>query len=133
MFKEPIVKEFIFIMKTLILDVYQIIFKVTGLKGFSVFIALLYVTLFNLILLNGIGQLLQDWQKSLGLIHKLFVFPVFLITGLVMLYISYASIKPIEDLSKNRNREVFYVPVILYTIAGLLAYCYIQFADKLFA
>lgn len=126
-------KELIFSMKTLILDVYQIFFKITGLKSLSVLLTVLYVTFFNLTLLHGIGLLLQDWQKSLQNIQKLFVFPVYIVTVLVMLYITYSFMKPIEDLSRSRKKEVFYIPVILYTLAGVLTFLYIQFADKLFA
>ena len=88
--------------------------KITGARAFSAYFSVIYITVFDAILLNGFGLMLQDWQPMLTWLHKVFVFPFYFLSVPIIFYLNLGMVKPIDTLSKDRKRDVFYLPISLW-------------------
>ncbi len=101
-------------MKRLIADVYIIIYRLTRGKMFSLIFSIAYVSALNLMALYGLGLLLKGWMPT-GFIHKLFVTPYVLFTIVAMFLFNMWMMRPLKNLSKERNKLPYYPLIIAYT------------------
>lgn len=116
-------------MRRLLVDVYRLMFLITGAKMFSVVIAIIYVTLLNMVVLSGLSLLMQGWMPT-AFIHKLFTYPYYFFTGVVMLglMIKYKPSKKI--IAKEAKKTKDYTFIAIYTAVALILYLYIMYGDK---
>lgn len=118
-------------MKRLTTDIYKVLYKFTGAKWFSVLFAVAYITLLNVITLQGLVLLLQGWMSILRFLQKLFAFPYYFIIAVAVFAVNYISILPLKNLKKERHKKPLIIPVIVYTLVCILLYLYIHYSDKI--
>jgi hypothetical protein len=111
-------------MRRLIADLYKIVFHLTGSKIFSLFLAIGYITVLNLLTLYGLSILLEDWLHKLHYIHKLFSFPYYLATVAVMLSLNFWLMLPLHKLSEEIEIRPTYRTIIIYTLISAVLYAY---------
>jgi hypothetical protein len=111
-------------MRRLIADLYKIVFQITGSKIVSLFFAIGYISLLNLLTIYGLGILLEDLQPQLHYVHKLFAFPFYLATGAVMISINFWMMLPLHRLSEELEIKPIYTPIVIYTIISAVLYAY---------
>ena len=118
-------------MRRLIIDVYRAIYYVTGAKGLSLGVAIVYVSALNMIVLYGLGLLLEGWLPT-SIVHKLFAFPYYFVTGAAMLGGMIWIRPPMKNITKEAKKATDYTFIIVYTVAAVFAFLYIKYADKIF-
>lgn len=117
-------------MKTLIIDVYRFVYKFSRAKMFSVGVAVIYITILNMVVLCGLCLLLEGWMPT-SYMRKLFIFPYYLFTGAIMLYVT-ALFKPSQKaISKEAKKANNYTFIIVYSLAGLILFLYLRYGDKI--
>jgi hypothetical protein len=95
------------------------------------FLAIVYVTILNLITIDGLGMLLEGWMPTTRFIHILFIFPYFIVTALIMFFINYLVMLPLKNLRKERSKKPVLLPIVIYTIISILLFLYINYSNKL--
>ena len=117
-------------MKGLIVDVYSIVYRVSGAKMFSVVIAVLYLTALNMIMVFGLGLLMNGWMPT-SFVTKLFVFPYYFFTAALMLWIT-TRFKPSKKaIAKEAKKTTDYTFIIIYSLAALILLLYIKYGQKI--
>jgi len=117
-------------MKGLIVDVYSIVYRISGAKMFSVVIAVIYLTTLNMIMVFGLGLLMRGWMPT-SFIPKLFVFPYYFFTGALMLWIT-TRFKPSKKaIAKEAKKATDYTFILIYSLAALILFLYIKYGDKI--
>lgn len=120
-------------MRKLIVDIYRIIYRITGNKAVSLLSALTYISVLNLVVIYGLSILLQGLLHETRLIVKLFSFPYNLILAImVMVLINFCMMLPLYKLSKDAKRRAHVVPLLVYTFASLLLILYSHFFNNMF-
>ena len=118
-------------MRSLIVAVYRLVYDVTRFKAFSVVIAVAYITLLNLVMIYGLGLLLEGWMPT-SIVHRLFAFPYILFTTALMTYLIIKVTPTRKTLSKDAKKVTKYTAVLIYTGLCILVLAYIKFGDKVF-
>ena len=90
-------------MRRLIIDIYRIVFRLTGAKLLAIGVGLVYMTLLNLVMIYGLGLLMEGWLPFMSIVHKLFAFPFYIVTALA------SSIAVLSPLSKCIRLNCKYV------------------------
>ena len=119
-------------MRSLIVAVYRLVYNVTRFKVFSVVVAVAYITLLNLVMIYGLGVLLEGWMPT-SIILRFFVFPYILFTTALMTYVIIKVTPTRKTLSKDAKKVTKYTAVLIYTGLCLLVLLYIKYSDKVFA
>jgi len=120
-------------MRKLIVDIYRIIFGVTGNKAVSLLGALVYVAVLNIVVIYGLSLLLEGLLHETVWVVKLFSFPYCLALGiLAMVAINFCMMLPLYKLSKDAKRHPSVVPLIIYTFASVLLILYSHFINTMF-
>lgn len=115
----------------MIADIFKIIYGLTGSKLFSLLFAVTYITILNLVVLKGLGLLIQDWLKVVKLMQKIFAFPYLVITFVVMFGINFLSMLPLKNLRKERQKKPVILPIAIYTLIAILIFLYIRYIPRL--
>ena len=113
-------------MRRLIADLYKIIFRFTQNKVISLFSALIYFTVVNLILIYGLGILAEGWMPT-SIVHTLFSFPYIIGVGAAMFVFNFVIMLPLQNLSRDKETGVMYAPLIVFTLAALILFIYIKY------
>ena len=116
----------------LIIDIYRVVFRLTGIKLFAIIFALIYMTTLNLIMIYGLGLLLEGWLPFMSLVHKLFAFPFYYVTTVVVLSVTFYLMPSFQTIAKEGKKSASPLALILYTFFSLILFAYIRFGDKLF-
>ncbi len=97
---------------------------------FSVVVALIYVTILNMMVLSGLSLLMLGWMPT-AFIHKLFTFPYYFFSGALLLglMIRYKPAKKI--ISKEAKKTKDYTFIVVYTLAAILLCLYVTYGDKI--
>jgi hypothetical protein len=119
-------------MKRLIAGVFQLIYRITGVKVLAYFAALAYMTVLHLTIFYGMGLLLEDWLPMASIVHTLFRFPLILGTILIMLAINVWFAPSLENITKEGKKIRKFSPIILYSLLSLVVFLYARFYDKIF-
>ncbi|MES2701819.1 MAG: hypothetical protein V4649_04225 [Bacteroidota bacterium] len=119
-------------MKVLVAGVFNVIYKVTGSKPVSFVLALIYVTVCNLVIVYGIGLLFKELVSLAGLILVLFSFPIIIVTTLAMAGFVFWAMPSWDSIAKEGKKVRAYTPLVMYTAIGLLVFFYSRFYDKIF-
>lgn len=114
-------------MRTLIADIYKIVFRVTGIKSVSFLFALAYVSTLNIIILYGITLLLEDWRPEMGEVVKVFSFPDNLLLALGMMFINFLVMLPLRYLLRDSTHHASIVKLLVYTFASVLVFLYAHY------
>jgi len=118
-------------MRSLITSVYRFVYNLTRFKLFSKVIAIAYVALLNLVMIFGLGIMLEGWMPT-SIVHKMFAFPFIIFTAALMTYLIYKATPPKKTLSKDAKESQSYTPVLIYTGLCILVFVYIKYGDKVF-
>jgi hypothetical protein len=118
-------------MKRLMIDAHKIVFNITKAAFFSFFVALLYITVLNVISIYGSAILLQGWVVPAKVVKRISTTPFYIAISLFILLLNYRGLKTI-DLAKERKKEVFYPPILIYSVMSVILFLYIYYKDKLF-
>ena len=113
-------------MRRLIADLYKIIFRYTHNKVISLFSALIYFTVLNLILVYGLGILAEGWMPT-SYVHILFAFPYIIGVSAVMFIFNFVIMLPLQNLSRDKETGVMYVPLIVFSLAAIILFIYIKY------
>jgi len=119
-------------MKRLIVDIYRIVFRLTGVKLFALIFALVYMTALNIIMIYGLGLLTKDWLSFMAIIPKLFSFPYYFVTSIAVLGITFWLMPSFQSIAKEGKKESSPLALILYTVFSLMLFMYIRMGDKIF-
>lgn len=119
-------------MKPLIVELYKILYRRTNSTMLSALLAITYVSALNVISLVGLSLLIEELVRPLRKVHRLYVFPYYLAIGAFFWLLNYWTMQPLDKLSKERKKDPYAVPIIIYTIACILTYLYIYYKDKIF-
>jgi hypothetical protein len=117
-------------MKTLIVDAYRFVYRISGAKMFSVVIAIIYVSILNMVVLCGLSLLLEGLMPT-SFIHRLFVFPYYFVTGALMLVVMFRYKPSKKAIAKEAKTTKDYTFIIVYTLASIILYLYMQYGVKL--
>ena len=120
-------------MRVLITDIYKIIYQITRQKGLSLSFAIIYISILNLVAVYGLCYLLSGWQSLLGLVLIIFRKPYIYGVCLVTILINFFMMLPLQNLSKEKGKPTALSPLIIYSVASILLFIYIQIADKIFS
>jgi hypothetical protein len=113
------------------IDAHKIVYNITKGVFFSFFIALLYITTLNVISIYGAAILLQGWLVPVKLVQRMSTKPLYIGISLFVLLMNYRGFKTI-DLSKERKKELFYPPILIYSVMSVILFLYIYYRDKIF-
>ncbi len=119
-------------MKQITIDIYKIVYRVTGAKTVSLIFALVYITTLHLLTLYGIGLLVEGWLRLARIVHLLFARPYYIGTAIGMLLFNLWLILPLQNLSKERKKKPFYAAIIFYTVIAILLFLYTRYSNELF-
>ncbi len=117
-------------MRSLIVAVYRLVYDVTRFKLFSLVVAIAYISLLNLVMIYGLGQLMAGWLTP-PFVLKLFKFPYIIFTALLMTYLIYRATPNRKNLSKDAKKVTKYTAVMIYTGLCILVLAYIMNIDKI--
>ena len=118
-------------MKTFIIDAYRFIYRISGAKMFSVVVAIIYVTILNVIVISGISLLIEGWIPIFGTVHKLFVFPYYFFTGAVLFGLTIWFRPSKKAIAKEAKKTKDYTFILIYTFAALILFVYLRYGDKI--
>ena len=118
-------------MRSLIVAVYRLVYNVTRFKVFSVVISVAYITLLNMVMIFGLGMLMEGWMPT-SIVHKLFAFPYILFITALMTYLIIKVTPTRKTLSKDAKKVTKYTAVLIYTGLCLLVLAYIKYGDRVF-
>ena len=117
-------------MKTLIIDVYRFVYLISGAKMLSVAVGVVYVTILNMIMLCGLGLLMEGWMPTKFVSH-LFVFPYYFFTAALVLLFT-ARYKPSKKvIAKEAKKTNDYTFIIVYSIAAIIMVLYMRYGAKI--
>ncbi len=119
-------------MRSLIVAVYRLVYNVTRLKVFSVVISVAYITLLNLVMIYGLGQLMAGWLTP-PIVLMLFRFPYIIFTTALMTYLIIKVTPTRKTLSKDAKKVTKYTAVLIYTGLCILVLVYIKYNDRVFS
>ena len=111
------------VMKPLSLDLYKYLYRFSGAKDFSYYFALLIMTSLHVVVLNGLSSLLSTWYPFLGVIHKVFSFPICFAPGAVIFFIGYKRV-PYAVLSKEKQILPTSSKLLIYFLMAVLIIAY---------
>jgi len=117
-------------MKTLIIDVYRFVYRFSAAKVFSVAVAVIYITILNMIMLYGLGALLAGWMPT-SFIGKLFVFPYYFFTAALVFYITWKYKPTKKAIAKEAKKTKDYTFIIVYSLAALILFLYMKYNSKI--
>ncbi len=113
-------------MRRLIADVYKILYKYTHNKAISLFSALAYITTLSLVLIYGFGILAEGWLPT-SYVHLIFAFPYIIGVVIAMFVFNFVIMLPLQNLSRDKETAVMYMPLVIFSLAALLLYIYIKY------
>ena len=117
-------------MKTLIIDVYRFVYRISGAKGFSVIIAVIYLTILNMVMLYGLGALMVGWMPT-KFIASLFVFPYYFLTAGLMLFLTIKYKPTKKAIAKEAKKTKDYTFIIVYSLAALILFLFMKYGSKI--
>ncbi len=118
-------------MKRFITDLYKFIYRVTGFKTLSVFLAVVYMSALNIMTLFGLIHLLKGLVSKITLLLTFFSFPVYIITIALMLIFNFWLLSPVKDLSKGKRVKPLIVPIIVYSFVALILFLYGRYFESI--
>ena len=118
-------------MKILILDLYRLMYRITGKSRLSVIITLVYITVLNLIAMYGLGILLEGLFRITSLIHSLFTRRLLPFTAIVMFLIDLWIMAPFKNIKKEKNKKLSYWGLIMYTGLAIIIFAYTKYGDRI--
>jgi len=118
-------------MKSLTVDLYRIVYRISHVKPLALAFSLVYMTTLNMIVIYGLGQLLEGWLDFLSIVHLLFRFPYIIFTAIALLGLTFKLMPSAHNLSKAAKRNGSPILLILYTVFSLILFAYIKMGDKL--
>ena len=96
----------------------------------SVVIGVIYVTILNMIILCGLGLLMEGWMPTKFVSH-LFVFPYYFLTAALVLLFT-ARYKPSKKLmAKEAKKTNDYTFIIVYSVAAIILVIYMRYGTKI--
>ncbi len=117
-------------MKTLIIDVYRFVYRISGAKVFSVAIAVIYITMLNMVMLYGLGALMVGWMPT-KFVASLFVFPYYFLTAGLMLFLTIKYKPTKKAIAKEAKKTKDYTFIIVYSLAALILFLFMKYGSKI--
>ena len=111
-------------MRRLIADIYKIIFHITGSKVISLFVAIGYISLLNLLTVYGLIILTEEWLPKLLYAHRAFKFPYIIGTAVAIGAFNFYIMLPLQNLNEEINLKPVVKPIIIYTVISALLFAY---------
>ena len=108
-------------------------FKLTKAKLFSYIFGLMYISILNFFVVNGLALLLNGWLGFVSILLVLFRFPIFLFTGVLFFGLTYWLTPTVQTVAKDAKKITSYTTIILYSIFGLILFMYIKYGDSFFS
>lgn len=108
-------------------------YNLTGSKLFSYISGLVYLSIMNYIIADGLVILLQDMISFTSALLALFRFPVLLATLAGMFGLTYWLTPTLNGVSKDAKKTTRHTTLILYTVFALVLFLYKQYGDWLFS
>ncbi len=118
-------------MKRFITDLYKFIYRLTGFKTLSIFLAVVYLSALNLLTLYGLIFLLKGLVSKITLLLTFFSFPFYFITIALMLIFNFWLLSPIKDLSKGKRVKPLIVPIIVYSFVAFVLFLYGRYFESI--
>jgi len=119
-------------MKQLMIETFKIAYRLSGFSLFSYLFSWLFITLLNLITLWGLAFLLKNWLKFMDFVDKAFNFPWIFLTIILVLYYNFRKMPSMHDISKEKKKDIIFLPFTVYTIACIVIFIYIKYQDQIF-
>ncbi len=118
-------------MKILILDLYKMMYRISGKSTLSLVVALIYITILNLVVMYGLGVLMPGSTTS-KVMHLLFRFPVYIITAIIVFLIDLWIMHPLKNIKKERRNKISYWGIVMYTGIALVFIIYTKYGNRIF-
>lgn len=109
-------------MKPLTLEAYKLLYFLTGSKVFSYYVAVVMVTVLNVIVLMGL-TLLLDGVLPVAPLQILFRFPFFIGTGIALFFVN-IKVVPLSFMELTNHVQVRYLKLLIYVLIALLILAY---------
>ena len=109
-------------MKPLTLEAYKLLYFLTGSQVFSYYVAVVIVTVLNVIVLMGLSLLLDGILPTRALM-VLFKFPFFIGTGLALFVVN-LKVVPLSFMELTNHVQVRYLKLLIYVIVAVLILAY---------
>ncbi len=118
-------------MRSLIADVYKILYRLTGKKLFSFSFAVSYISVLNLFILYGLSYILVGLVPHISMLAILFRARYILLPILLVFGIDFLMMLPLQNLSKDKNRPYKLAPILVFSFASILLFLYARYGDKI--
>lgn len=118
-------------MKILILDLYKLMYRLTGKNTLSIFVAFVYISILNLIVLYGLGALMPGSATS-KIVHVLFRFPISVVTAIIIFLLNFWIMHPLKNIKKEKKNKISYWGIIMYTCIALVFIVYTRYGNEFF-
>lgn len=120
-------------MRRLLAEFYSWMFNLTKSKISSYVTGLLYLTVMNYVILNGLVLLTKDMFSPLSMLMTLFNFPFLLATFVGIAVATWWFTPTLQNVSKDAKKINKHTAIILYTVAALVLFLYKHYGDWLFS
>ena len=116
-------------MRPITLEIFKLIYLITGAKRFSYVFALILSTVMNVILLRGLSALFITGYPMLRQVLPIFQFPKFFASGVALLLLNIFLV-PFSMLEHIGMMKTHYTKLILFSLIVLLLFAYGTFIEK---
>ena len=87
----------------------------------------------NLVILFGIGMLLDDWVSTGIIIRSVVHFPYNFLCVIAMFFVVFYFTPRLQSVTKEAGKKTSYTLLIAYTLAAIVLFGYITYCDRIFA
>ena len=117
-------------MRPLTLEAFKVLYLLTGARVFSYYVAVGYVTILNVLVLMGLGMLLEGVFPT-GIVHTMFSFPFNIPSGIILFLIN-LKVVPIKMVEIVGQIKTKYAKLIIYTSLAFIIFVYNFLLGRLF-
>lgn len=118
-------------MKILIVNLYKLVYRITGDNKASIIITLIYITILNLTVTYGIS-ILASGVLPVKILQKFFAFPYIILTAVIMFLIDLWIMSPLKYIRAERKNKFTNWGIIMYTSIAILVFIYSRYGSRLF-
>jgi len=120
-------------MRRLLAEFYSWMYSLTGSKVLSYITGLVYLSIMNYVILNGLALLTQDLFSPMASMLSLFNFPMMFVTLLLVGGATWWLTPTAQSVSKDAKKITRHTALILYTVAALVLFLYKHYGEWLFS
>lgn len=119
-------------MRTLMVECYSLLFKITRAKFFSYWFSLVYITALVFWAVKGFAKLSSGFLQPAAILSKLFNFPFYIGTALAIFALIFKFTPDLKQLGKERKTKNDFTMLVIFSLSVLLIVIYLKLGDSIF-